>query len=177
MTNFDPNQLEKISDYSIALMHEISKDIESLNKHIWRNDNNLNEINRKIDLARWNWVNVDTLDNQVKEFRIKLFKRQIKHKIEELETQWNDYSLDISKIEKEYEELKTEQNIDNILLEKLMKDLSNEIVRAKIKHMIRNIKESWWTSVHSIDKVAHEIEMAKKQWIEIWDIEEMLFWE
>jgi len=34
MAEIDQNELEKISDYSIALIQEISRDIESLNKHI-----------------------------------------------------------------------------------------------------------------------------------------------
>ncbi len=175
MAEIDQNELEKISDYSIALIQEISRDIESLNKHIWRKGNNLDKINRKIDLARWNWVNVDSLDKQVQEFRVSLFKRQIKHKLEDLKSWTWNFLNDVTKIRWEYEELQKEKWIDLVLLEKLMKELSNELTRSLIKHMITNIGQEWGTSLHSMDKIAEELEKAKEKWIRVDDIEEMLF--
>lgn len=177
MSDINLTNLERISDYSIALMNEISNDIELLSKHWMNDDNNLNEINRKIDLARAEWVNVDKLDKQVQEFRISLFKRNIENKIEDLKSPDDNYLVNVTKLEKEYSELRKEKWIDIQELDDLMLDLSNELTRALIKHMIINIQKSWWTSVHSMERIAHEISKAKEKWINVGDIEEMLFGE
>ena len=56
-----------------------------------------------------------------------------------------------------------------------MKKLSNELARANLKYMIRDITEWGWTSTYSIDHVAHKLEILKEEWIYVDDIEEMLF--
>jgi hypothetical protein len=168
--------LEEIWDYSIGLMNEIEKEIQFLSSFSWKRvDNNLDEINRKIDYARQQWLNVDVLDKKVQEFRILLFKRNIENKIDELRLKWNNYTIDTSQLEDEYIELKKEKNINFLELDKLMHNLSNEVIRAKIKYMVSDIIESWWTSVHSIDSVASELEEAKESWVDVEDIEKLLF--
>ncbi|MFK7780308.1 MAG: hypothetical protein QM490_04095 [Candidatus Gracilibacteria bacterium] len=175
MTNIDLKDLERVSDYSIALMDDIARDIKLLSKFGGRADNNLDDINRKIDLARTKGVNVDNLDRQVLEFRISLFRGNINNKIEKLNSECNNYYVDVTKLEEEYIELKKEKDIDFEELDKLMYDLSSELTRALIKHMISNIKKEHGTSVHSMDRIAHEIAQAKKKGINVDDIEEMLF--
>ncbi len=168
--------LEKISDYSIDLMKEILSDIAKLSQYSWQQAHNkLDSINKKIDLARSEWVNVDELDKQVLDFRVIIFNRDITNKIEEIESHSNRHSFDISRIESEYQELKKEKNIDHSLLEIEMKKLSNELARANLKYMIRDITEWGGTSTYSIDHVAHKLEILKEEWIYVDDIEEMLF--
>ena len=172
----DLEKLEKISDYSMELMEEIQSDIKRLSHISWpHNDNTLYEINKKIDLARVNWVNVDSLDKQVLDFRIILFKRDIENKIDEINTDLNTYSLNIDRITSEYNMLNKEIDIDSLVLEELMNNLNVEITKARIKLMIKDIEESEWTSVYTIDQVANEIEIAKRKWIDVNDIEEKLF--
>lgn len=71
----DLKKLEKIWDYSIALMDEVMEDIKRLSQitsfeiaHNW-----LDDINKKIDKAREYWVNVNKIDREVLEFRFRLF--------------------------------------------------------------------------------------------------------
>lgn len=172
----DLEKLKNISDYSIALMEEILWDIKKLSQYsrasIW---SNLDKINKKIDLAREHGVNVDILDKQVLDFRFILFKRDVDNKIEEVHTHLNNFSFDLAKIEKEYNDLKKEKDIDYSELDKKMNNAYNEVIRAKIKFMINDIWESDWTSVYSIDQVTGELEIAKKKWLKVDDIEEMLF--
>jgi hypothetical protein len=53
MTKRDFKDLERISDYSLALMEEILDDINKLSKFSSSQvDPKLDDINRKIDLAR-----------------------------------------------------------------------------------------------------------------------------
>lgn len=168
--------LEEIWDYSMELLNEIEMAIEFLSNFSWKRlDNNLDELNMKIDYARKQWLNVDALDKKIQEFRVLLFKRNIENKIEEVKLKWNNYSVDISQLENEYTELKKEINIDFWELDEIMHNLSNEVIRAKIKHMVTDIIESWGTSVHSIDFVANELEEAKQEGIDVEDIEELLF--
>ena len=168
--------LERVSDYSIDLMKEILADITKLSQYSWQQAHHkLDSINKKVDLARKQWVNVDAIDKQVLDFRVIIFSRDIVNKIEEIESHSNRHSFNINRIENEYEELKKEKDIDHDTLESEMQKLSNELIRANLKYMIRDITESWWTSQYSIDQVAHELEKIKEQWIDVDDIEEMLF--
>ena len=176
MTKRDFKDLERISDYSIALMDEILDDINKLSKFSSSKvETKLDDINRKIDLARKHWVNVDAIDKEVLDFRVVLFKKDINNKIEEVHTHLNNFSFDISKIECEYNELKLEQDIDHSILEEQMKNLYNEVIRAKIKFMISDIEKSDGASVFSIDQIAHELEKAREKGLRVDDIEEMLF--
>ena len=172
----DLEKLEKISDYSLQLMEEIEGDIKKLSNISWpHNDNTLEEINNKIDLARENWVNVNALDKQILEFRIVLFKRDIQNKIDEINSNLSNYSLNIDKIIEEYRKINEELDVKSLVLEELMFNLNIEITRWKIKLMILDIKNSEWTSVYTIDQVVNEIDIAKRKWIIISDIEELLF--
>lgn len=166
---------KKIADYSIALMEEVSLDIKRLSEYVWSpNWNNLDDINKKIDLARGYWVNVDALDNQILEFRIILFKRRIEYKIDEVHNTKTKLSFDINIIEAEYKELKREPSVDLGKLQILMHDLYNEVIKSKIKFMINDIERDP-NSTYSIDQVAHELELAKEKWINVGEIEEILF--
>jgi fructosamine-3-kinase len=62
------------------------------------------------------------------------------------------------------------------MLEELMQNLYNEVIRAKIKFMISDIEKSEWASVFSMNQIAHELEKAKEKGLRVDDIEEMLFW-
>lgn len=169
--------IEEISDYSIDLMHEISKDIAMLPKLTWKKfENDLADIDKKIDYARKKWLKVDVLDKQLLDFRVIIFKRDIKLKLEQLDEKWNNYTVDITKIRKEYDFLKQEKGIILEELHELMDKLEQEVTRSKIKHMITCIYESWGTSVYSIENVTHELQEAKEKWIRVDDIEEMIFW-
>ena len=173
----DLEKLEKISDYSIALMEEIEWDMKNLSEYSYEvAHTKLDGMNKKIDLARENWVNVDSLDNQVLEFRIILFKREVDNKITELNESFNNLSSDIGNIDSKYDELKKESNIDLLELSNIMDSLHNEVIRWKIKFMINDYSTSDWASIYNMDMIADEISNAKLKNIDVDDIEEMLFW-
>jgi hypothetical protein len=84
---------------------------------------------------------VESLDKQILDFRVILFKRDIDNKIEEIDTNLNYLSFDISRIEKEYSELKQENGIGIENLDTKMNELLAKVSISKIKLMINNISE------------------------------------
>ncbi len=170
--------LEEIWDYSIALLDEIARAIDFLSKFSSRNsDDDLDMINRKLDYARQKWLNVDSLDKKVLDFRVVLFKRNIKNKMQELESEavLSNYLLDTTKLQKEFEELKKETNIDILELFDLMNNLSNEIVRLQIKKMVASILNTEEPSVYTLHDVAEKIEEAKINGVDVSDIEDEIY--
>jgi hypothetical protein len=69
------------------------------------------------------------MDKEVLDFRVVLFKRDINNRKEELNTHPNKYSFNLEEIEKERIELRKEIGIDQILLDNLLKDLKDQVVR------------------------------------------------
>ena len=176
MSKINLREIEDRWDYSIALLDEVMEDIKKIS-HYSSTDigNRLDNINNKIYLARWYWINVDSLDKQVLDFRIVLFKRDVNNMIENVTTQTNKYEFDINKIELEYEELLKEQNVDIEYISSLIKKLKDELIKAKILFMIRHLAEWENNSAFTFDRIAHEISEAKAKWINVDDIEEILF--
>lgn len=186
----DLNKLEEMWDYSIALIEEISRDITRLSKYSSSiADNKLDYINRKIDRAREKWINVDSLDKQILDFRIILFKRDIANKIEEVTKEnkefdkgdqtaqinhfsLSEHSFNIDSILKEYEELKNEDDSDKELLNDKMKELYYEVERSRIKFMIDNIIHPSWSYNYTVDKVLNKLEDAENDNIDIDDLKE-----
>lgn len=167
--------LLQISDYSIALKEELDQDIANLSHYSSSNvESSLDDVNKKIDLARKFWVNVDALDKQILDFRVILFKRDIENKIEDVNKNYNEFTSNIDRIEKEYFELKKE-NIDQNYLSQLMSNLHSEVSRSKIKFMVVDILNTESSSLYTLDNIANEIAEAKKDWINVDDIEEEIF--
>lgn len=177
LKKLDLNKIQEISDYTFALMEEIHSDIKWMSQNADRTTySKLDEVNRKIDKARWEWVNVDSLDKEILDFRYILFKRNVANKIEELSTNWTLIWNDISYLEKEYKELLKEENLNREELISIYENLENHSHKSELKFIVNDIVNSEWTSIHSIDKVATKIEDLKSKWVDVSDIEEMLFW-
>lgn len=86
-------EMERKSDYSIALIDEIALDISKLNEYPWSTlINKLNEVNIKLDYAREQWINVDKLDKQVSDFRLLSFFRNIDKKIDDIKVKGNFFN-------------------------------------------------------------------------------------
>ena len=149
--------IDKFSQYSSSKVHTI-----------------LDELNNKIDVAREQWLKVDTIDDEVRDFRVVLFKRDVNNKIEEVHTHPNKHSFEISKIQKEYEYLLKERGIDKVELHTLMANVKIEIKRAEIRYMIDHIIDSNWVSQFSFDQIFDKIETAKASWIPVSDLEDEL---
>ena len=175
MTKIDIEEIKKRSDYALALKGEIELDIKRLSDYVWApNWNNLNDINKKIDLARTYWINVESLDKQILEFRIILFKKRVAYKIEEVNESNSKLAFNIDTIELEYSDLKKEININLEELQSLMYDLYNEVIKSKIKFMLNDIDKDPNTT-YSMEQVVYELDLAKERWVNVDDIKEMLF--
>ncbi len=168
--------LEQKWDYSLNLLEEIYYDIKKMSEHKEPNSiNKLDEINTKIDLARTKWINVDSLDKQVLDFRIILFNKDFDNIMEQIKNDEDKYLFDISKIETEYEKLSKEIEVDHNYLSNRMKELYNELERSKIKFMIRHIREWELNSSFTFDKIIEEISKAKQNGVDVSDIEEEIY--
>lgn len=175
MDNNDFISIEEISDYSIWLMDEIYADINKLSQYTTSDAiNKIEEINKKIDLARWHWVNVDALDRQMLDFRVILFDNDLDNILEQIKND-DKYVFDTSKLEEEYNDLLKEKWIDKDYLWNKMKLIQDELVRAKIKFMVRHISEWEYISGFTFDRIGEELSLAKEKWIDVSDIEAQIF--
>lgn len=175
MDNNDFISIEEISDYSIWLMDEIYADINKLSQYTTSDAiNKIEEINKKIDLARWHWVNVDALDRQMLDFRVILFDNDLDNILEQIKND-DKYVFDTSKLEEEYNDLLKEKWIDKDYLWNKMKLIQDELVRAKIKFMVRHISEWEDISGFTFDRIGEELSLAKEKWIDVSDIEAQIF--
>jgi hypothetical protein len=170
--------IEEIWNYTFELLTEIARDIDFLSKFSSRNpDNDLDMINKKLDYARKKWLNVDVLDKKFLDFRVILFKRRIENKMQELKSEavLSNYFLDTTKIQKEFEELKKETNIDIWELFELMNNLSNNITILQIKKMVASILNTEEQSIYTLHDVAEKIEEAKEKGVDVSDIEDEIY--
>ncbi len=175
MENKDFISIEEISDYSIALMDEIYADMKKLSEYTtWDALNKIEEINKKIDLARGHWVNVESLDKQILDYRVILFDNDLDNILEQIVND-DKYIFDTSKVEEEYGDLLKEKWIDKEYLWKKMKLMQDELVRAKIKFMVRHISEWEDISGFTFDRIGDELNLAKEKWIDVSDIEAQIF--
>lgn len=173
----DLKKLEKIWDYSIALMDEVMEDIKRLSQitsfeiaHNW-----LDDINKKIDKAREYWVNVNKIDREVLDFRFIVFKRAIDSKVSSVENNSTNFNLDISNLESEYQELLKEDEIEKSDLDYLMQSLKKWIIKPEINSMLNHYIEWWWNGIYTLDQIIDKVQEAKVLWVNIDDIEEKIF--
>jgi len=169
--------LEERWNYWLELMWEIYEMIWRLSSYSSDRANNvLEDINRKIDLARENWLNVEDLDSRVLEYRIISLKNDIVSRIGDINKQNNPLSLDISDLIKRYNELKNERyiNVKNFeIVVKQMKELELLIFINKVKFMIANIN---WTDDPAFDKLVDEILGAEERGIDTTEAKNIVFW-
>lgn len=172
----DIHKLEEISDYSISLMEEIQTDINKLSEYTtYEAVDKLEEINKKIDLARGNWVKVDALDKQILDFRIILFNKDYDYMIEKIKTEEDKYEFDLTRVDNEFKDILSEPTIDHVELIHKMKILKFELIKSKIRFMIRSLRDWEWNSPFTFDRVFEEMATAKEMGINIDDIESMLY--
>ncbi|MDP2091281.1 MAG: hypothetical protein Q8K30_06825 [Candidatus Gracilibacteria bacterium] len=175
MQNNDFISIEEISDYSIGLMDEIYDDVNKLTQYTTSEAiNKIQEINTKLDLARSSGLNVDALDKQMLDFRLVLFDNDLDNILEKI-TNDDKYIFDTSKVEEEYSDLLKEKGIDKEYLGSKMKLMQDELVRAKIKFMLRHISEGEDVSGFTFDRIGEEIHLAKEKGIDVSDIEAQIF--
>lgn len=169
-------ELQRKWDYSIALIDEISADISKLNEYPASTlTNKLDEINVKLDYARSQWINVDKLDNQVLDFRILSFFRNIDKKVEDINIKWDFFNTDLSKIDEEYELLKKEESTDKEKMSEKMNELKMHVLRWQLLFKVNDFKNSWWTSVYNIEDIQEDYFSLKEKWVDVSEIEKILF--
>jgi hypothetical protein len=169
-------ELQRKWDYSIALIDEISADISKLNEYPASTlTNKLDEINVKLDYARSQWINVDKLDNQVLDFRILSFFRNIDKKIDDINIKWDFFNTDLSKIDEEYELLKKEESTDKEKMSEKMNELKMHVLRWQLLFKVNDLKNSWWTSVYNIEDIQEDYFSLKEKWVDVSEIEKILF--
>jgi len=169
-------ELERKSDYSIALVAEIASDIDKLNQYPSSIlTNKLDEVNKKIDYAREQWINVNVLDKQLLDFRVISFWKDVDRKISDVNKMWNSFNTNLDRIETKYEKLKLEKDIDQDILAKKMENLKLIVLKAKLLLKVKDIALSWWNSVYNLEEIQSEYLEIKDKWINVDDIEEILF--
>jgi hypothetical protein len=162
-------------DYSESFHNEILKDIDNLLEHSWMEKSKLDNINKKIILAKANWITVVELEKLVSYYKILFFKKDISNKIKELNSWINKYSLDIENIEESYNELLKENNINKDELKIEMDNLYSEMGRLKLRSEIMDFINSWGRSTYSINYIYLELDKLKSSWIKVDDIEKLIF--
>jgi len=169
-------EMERKSDYSIALVAEIGADIEKLNEYPSTVLNNkLEEVNIKIDYAREQWINVDALDKQLLDFRVVYFEKNIDRKIRDIREKWDSFSTDLTRIESEYTVLQREEWIDHEKLAKQVDKLKMEVKRGQLLLKVKDIAQSDWTSIYNLEDIQWEYLSLKDKWVDVDEIEEILF--
>ena len=169
-------ELERKSDYSLALVSEIWADISKLNEYPMSILNNkLDEINTKLDFAREQWINVDVLDLQLLDFRVLSFYRDIDKKIEDINLKWNSFNTDITLIEEEYVKLQREEWLDYALLASKIDWLKYEVKKWQLLLKVKDIAASDGTSIYNLEEIQWEYLSLKDKWIDVSEIEEILF--
>jgi hypothetical protein len=169
-------ELERKWDYSIALVEEIWADISKLNEYPTSTlSNKLDEINNKLDFARGQWINVDVLDKQLLDFRLITFIKDIDKKIYDINIKWNNFNTDLSKIEEEYKILQREDWLDFEMLAKKIDILKEEVKKWQLLLKVKDIAVSWWASIYNLEWIQVEYLSLKDKWIDVSEIEEILF--
>lgn len=161
-------------DYTEVLLKEISEDIEILSKFPKNIKDNLKKINAKIDLAKSKGLFTKKIEEQVINFRETIFIRNINNRIEELASNPNMNLVNILDFENEYIYLK-DKVWNTIKIDESIEYLRAVVFRSYIYIMIIDIKESWWVSNFSIDWIIEKMQEAKEKWINVEDLENLLF--
>lgn len=169
------NKLEEKWDYANYLLIEIHDNISKLINFKWKEFKNwLDLVNKKIDFARKHWLYVDSYDKEILRMRLVLFKRNVENKIEQINETWSNYSFDIIDLEKEYDELIKEKDINHSELTLLMNKLKTKIFKNKIMKQVQNV-DLYNVSNINFEKIIDEIKKAKKMWIDVSDLEKEIF--
>jgi hypothetical protein len=160
----------------MALVGEISLDISKLNDYPWSTlINKLDEINIKLEYAKKQWININKLYSQVLEFRLLSFLKNIDKKIEDIKIKWDFFNTNISKILIEYNKLQRFDGIDLNLLKDKIEYLDTEIKKWRLFSKVKDISNSGWTSIYSLEEIEKEYTYLKNKWLDIQEIEEILF--
>ena len=170
-------ELEKKALYWEALENEIASDLNILRERISWDIKNLlfDDLETKLEYAKNKWLNINKLKAQFNEFRITSFKRDIEKKIESIKEKWNFFNTDTTEIFNEYKVLNRIEWIDKEELKKLVDNLEIEIKKWRLLLKVKDLAESAWTSVYSIDEIQKEYMKLKDEWIDVSEVEEILF--
>ena len=170
-------ELEKKALYWEALENEIASDLNILRDHISGDIKNLlfDDLETKLGYAEKKWLNVDKLKDQFNDFRITSFKRDIEKKIEAIKEKWNFFNTDTNEIFNEYRVLSKIEGINKEELKLLIDNLEIEIQKWILLFKVKDLFESGWTSVYSIDEIQREYMKLKDKWIDVSEVEEILF--
>ncbi|MDD2871891.1 MAG: hypothetical protein PHS49_07925 [Candidatus Gracilibacteria bacterium] len=168
--------IEEIGLYAEDLLLEIQSDINKLTEYTTFDAvDKLDEINQKLDLARGYGLNVELLDNQILDFRLILFGNDYDYMMEKIQNEQDKYEFDTSRIDNEYTDLLAEKKVNHAELIHKMKVLRGEVLKSKIKFMIRNLSEGELNSGFTFDRIAIEVEKAKEMGLDMTDIEQMIY--
>lgn len=169
-------EVERKSDYSIILLDEISADISKLNDYpTSKVSNKLEDIFKKIEYAKSQWINVSSIEKNLLEFRILFFLNSLNIKLELIKNSWNKFNTDIRLIEEEYNKLIIEDWVDLQLLKTSMDNLYNQVKKSKLLLKIKDYWESFWKSIYSMEEIQSEYFELKKLWINLEEIEKILY--
>lgn len=165
--------IEEKWDYSFDILNEISDDISKLPNYTLTIFYALKKIDAKLNRAKLLWLNITKIEKQFLDFRKVILNRNIDDKIKNLKNNLDIFVLHIENIINEYEYLKQRGlELDDIW--KKIEILKAEKQKAKIIYMIKDLKKSYWSSPYSLDMLLSEIELAKKKWIDVENIKNLL---
>jgi hypothetical protein len=170
-------ELEKKALYWEALESEIANDLNVLRDRISWDIKNLlfDDLETKLEYAESQWLNVNKLKEQFIDFRISSFKRDVERKIDSIKEKWNFFNTDTTEIYNEYRVLTRIENINKDELKEIIDNLDKEIKKWRLLLKVKDISESWGTSVYNIEDIQTEYLALKDKWIDVSEIEEILF--
>lgn len=170
-------ELERKALYWEELEKNIAGDLNTLTERVSWDVKSLliNDLETKFSYAETQWLKVDKLKDQFIDFRVTMFKRDIDKKIDEIREKWNYFNTKISAIEAEYRKLQNIDWVDYQELKGLMENLDLEIKKWKLLLKVKDVRDSGWTSVYSLEEIEKEYYSLKDKWIDVEEIEEILF--
>ena len=170
-------ELEKKALYWEALENEIANDLNVLRERISWDIKNLlfDDLETKLEYAESQWLNVNKLKEQFIDFRVASFKRDVEKKIESIREKWNFFNTDTTEIFNEYRVLSRIELINKGELKEIIDNLDIEIKKGRLLLKIKDIAESWGTSLYNLEDIQTEYLSLKDKWIDVSEIEEILF--
>ncbi len=166
---------EEMWDYSYELLEEISRLIADLPESKFITSNKFIDINNKLNKAKSLWINISKYENVFFTFRCGLLNRKILDKINIIQSENipDNYVFDISSIESNYLELKSD--FDDISdVDHNFELLLATITQVKVWRMIKGYISWENNSNFDFENIMRELNLAKELWIDLSNLEEKI---
>lgn len=170
--------IEKLGDYSQDLKLEIEEAVAQISSKPYLADEILIKLNYKLQAAKSEWVNINTYEWIIEEFRLTLFSSNIANFEERIINPINLWNFNLDIIESEYSTLV--KSIDDKSKLNDLKDKYNYVTNLKLKEEIRfkinHMLDNWLWTNYELDQITNDFQLLKDKGVDIDDLEELIMW-